>query len=293
MHRPVRHRYPRRMYSMNNVDDVWEADLADLRSISTYNDGYAYILVVIDVLIKYAWLEPLLDKTSKSVACAFGAILGRSNNRSPMQLQTDRGKEFIGSAFQAFLRKHNIEFRVARNPDIKASIAERFNRTLKERMWRYFTHMRSKQYIDVLQKLANAYNHACHSGTRMPPANVTLENARLARENLARRHASNMRKKNNPPKYSVGELVRINTSKAAFAKEYERGWSKEIFKDQRISRNREPFVYILRDLENEPIDGIFYEQELTRVCIQPDSSAPRTARRSRRVKRTAAETSET
>ena len=91
----------------------------------------------------WASTEPLRDKTSKSVAFTFCAILGRSNNRSPMELQTDRGKEFIGSAFQAFLRKHNIEFRVARNPDIKASISERFNRTLKERIWRYFTHMRS------------------------------------------------------------------------------------------------------------------------------------------------------
>ena len=124
-------------------------------------------------------------------------------------------------------------------------------------MWRYFTHMRSKGYIDVLQKFANAYKHACHSGTRMPPTNVILENARVVRENLARQHAANTRKNKNPPKYSVGELARINKSKAAFAKAYKRGWSKELFKIQRISRHREPFVYILRDLENEDIDGIF------------------------------------
>ena len=62
----------------------------------------------------------------------------------------------------------------------------------------------------------------------MPPANVILENARVARENLARRHTANERRIENSPTYSVGELVRISTSKPAFAKAYERGWSKEI-----------------------------------------------------------------
>lgn len=279
MHRLVRRRFPRRTYNVSNVDDVWEADLADLRSIATYNDGYVYLLVVIDVLSKYAWVEALRDKTSANVAHALASIFARSNNRVPRQLQTDRGKEFIGAPFQKLLKKKNIAFRAARNPDIKAAIAERFNRTLKERMWRYFTHTRKKRYIDVLQKFVYAYNHAIHSGTRMSPNEVTLENAAIARENLARRYARKT-KKTKMPKYSVGDLVRISTAKAAFAKGYERGWSNELFKIQRISVNREPVVYILRDLHNEDIDGIFYEAELSRVREQP--AAPEKETRKKR-----------
>ena len=280
LHRPVRYRFPRRMYNVSNVDDVWEADLADLRSIDTYNDGYAYLLVVIDVLSKYAWVEALQDKTSSNVTRAFARILARSNNRMPQQLQTDRGKEFIGEAFQEFLRKKNIEFRIARNPDIKASIAERFNRTLKERMWRYFTHTRDKCYINVLQKFVHAYNHARHSGIRMRPTDENHENARVARKNLIHRYAA---RKKNPPKYKVGDQVRISTAKAAFAKGYESGWSSELFKIHRISVSREPFVYILQDLENDDIDGIFYEEELTRVRIkEPAAVPPRKKKRSTR-----------
>lgn len=265
MHRFVRRRFPRRMYNVNNIDDVWEADLADLRSIATYNDKFVYLLVVIDVLSKYAWVEPLRDKTSANVSRAFARILARSN-RLPHQLQTDRGKEFVGAPFQQFLSKKNIAFRAARNPDVKAAIAERFNRTLKERMWRYFTHTRSKRYIDVLQKFVNAYNHARHSATRMRPAEVTLENAAIARKNLIRRYArSGKNTKIKTPKYRVGEVVRISSAKAVFAKGYERGWSRELFKIHRISTGCQPIVYILHDLDDEPIDGIFYTQELSRV----------------------------
>lgn len=276
MHRLIRRRFPRRMYNVNNIDDVWEADLADLRSIATYNDGYKYILVVIDVLSKFAWIEPLHDKTSGSVTRAFSQILSRSTPRFPLQLQTDRGREFTGTPFQKFLIKKNIIFRAARNPDIKASIAERFNRTLKDRMWRYFTYTRNKRYINVLQKFVHAYNEARHSGTQMRPSEVTLENASIARENLARRYTSSKKKlQSKLPKYSVGDLVRISNAKAAFAKGYESGWTREIFKIHRISMNRQPFVYILHDLNNEPIDGIFYPQELSRVRVNSLSSKKR------------------
>lgn len=77
---------------------------------------------------------------------AFQNKFSRNKKRIPIYLQTDKGKEFIASAVQKFLKEKNICFRVARNPDIKAAIVERFNRTLKERMWRYFTQKYSSLY---------------------------------------------------------------------------------------------------------------------------------------------------
>lgn len=64
LHKPIRYKFPRLHYDVSNIDAVWEADLVDLRSLKTYNDNYSYILVVIDVLSKYVWAEPLKDKTS-------------------------------------------------------------------------------------------------------------------------------------------------------------------------------------------------------------------------------------
>jgi len=160
------------------------------------------------------------------------------------------------------LKNANIGFRVARNPDVKAAVVERFNRTLKERIWRYFTYTRNKRYIDVLQNIVDAYNRSYHSAIKMTPYDVTLNNARIVRANLERRYAS---KRVRIPKYKVGDLVRISINKAAFAKGYEGGWSKEIFLIIRVSTHQQPPVYFLRDLQGEDIDGIFYEEELTRI----------------------------
>jgi len=87
--------------------------------------------VIIDVLIKFAWIESLRDKTSTCVIKAFQNIFSRNKQRLPVYLQTDKGKEFIASAVQKFLKEKNICFRVARNPDIKAAIVECFDRTFK------------------------------------------------------------------------------------------------------------------------------------------------------------------
>ena len=262
-HRYVRRRFPRRHYNVRNVDDVWEADLMDVRSIKSYNDGFTFILLVIDTLSKFAWVEPVVDKTSKNITKAFERILSRSDKRVPVCFQTDKGKEFTGKEMQEFLKKKNILFRVARSPDTKAAIAERLVRSIKERIWRYFTHKNTRRYIDILQKVIDAYNHSKHSGTKMEPVSVTMYNAAAARENLNHRYARNDRQKK--PKYSVGDLVRISQAKDVFAKAYEGGWTLELFKISRISSTRQPPVYFLKDLADEDIDGFFYEEELSRV----------------------------
>ncbi|XP_071576891.1 uncharacterized protein [Temnothorax nylanderi] len=244
LHRPSRRKFPRLHYTVTNIDDLWEADLIELRNLKSYNDGYSYLLVIIDVLSKYAWVEPLRDKTSNHVTTAFQLVLSKSDGRVPVYLQTDK----------------------ARNPDIKAAVVERFNRTLKERMWRYFTHKNTRRYVDVLQDIVSAYNHTRHSSIRMQPAVVTRENARVARENIVRRwRTSEKMKRARKAKYSVGDLVRVSRTKATFEKGYEARWSEEIFRIHRVLEWRKPRVYELSDLADEVIDGIFYEQELARV----------------------------
>ena len=139
----------------------------DMRSIKSYNDGYSYVLPVVDAVSKYRWSEPTKDKTSKNVSDAFERILSRSNGRKPVCLQTDKGKEFMGGIMQRNLTNHGITYRVARSPDTKA---------IKERTWRYFTHKNTRWYVDVLQKIIEAYNHTKHSATKIIPASVTLYN---------------------------------------------------------------------------------------------------------------------
>lgn len=100
LHKPIKHRFSRLHYLPSNMDDTWEMDLAVLVNLSKYNDGYCYIMAVIDVLSKFVWVEVLPDKNMTTIAQAFEKILKRSNGRKPVLLQSDSGSEFIGSALQ-------------------------------------------------------------------------------------------------------------------------------------------------------------------------------------------------
>lgn len=262
LHRYARKKFPRRMYNIYNSFDLWEADLADLRSLKTYNDNYAYLLVVIDTFSKMAYVEPLKDKMAKTVAHAFEQILDRCNKMAPVCLQTDKGKEFVGKEMQNILKKYNITYRTVRSPDVKAAIAERFNRTLKGRLWRYFTHKHTRRYIDVLQQIVQSYNNSWHSGIKMAPSAVNLKNAAIVRNNLSQRYGQRHLRQ---PKYRVGDVVRVSREKVAFRKAYAGEWTLELFKIKRVSTLHQPPVYTLEDLAGEEIDGFFYEQELSKV----------------------------
>ena len=100
-------------------------------------------------------------------------------------------------------------FRETSNPDIKASCAERFLRTLKEKIWRYFTHNHTRRYIDVLQKIIRTYNQTQHSATKMTPSSVRIHNGAMARANLMKRYGWKKQKKMKF-KYCIGDLVRIS-----------------------------------------------------------------------------------
>lgn len=267
LHRPIRKKFPRLQYNVTNIDDLWELDLCQLTSLKNENDGYSYLLVVIDVLSKYLFVEPLRTKSANEVALAFEKILKRANQRIPVWTQSDRGGEFLGAPMQKLLKKYSIRFRVARNPDVKAAVVERVNRTIKERMWRYFTHHNTHRYIDVLDKLVYAYNNTLHSSTKMKPSEVNLYNAAKARENLQRRAIWQNSKKRlvEYAKYKVGDFVRISRSKGTFAKGFEKNYSEEIFKIGRVSRRQGIYTYELQDLNGESIDGFFYTEELTLV----------------------------
>jgi len=133
MHRPTRAHFPRRRTYAKGIDDLFQIDLVDLGSISAHNSGYRYLLMCIDVFSKYAWSVPLKTKTGREVASAFETIL---EERKCTFLQGDKGAEWLNAPFQELLRRHGIKFYSSENDDIKASVVERLNRTIKGRMWR-------------------------------------------------------------------------------------------------------------------------------------------------------------
>ena len=118
------------------IDAQFQADLVDVQNLSRYNKGYKYLLMCIDIFSKYAWVVPLKTKQGQKLVKAFQTIL--SSGRKPNKLQTDQGTEFLNRVFQKSLRENNIDFFTV-NSGLKASVVERFNRTFKNKMYKYFT----------------------------------------------------------------------------------------------------------------------------------------------------------
>jgi hypothetical protein len=155
---------------------------------------------------------------------------------------------------------NDINFYTSQNPDTKAAVAERVIRTLKSRLYRYFTKKQSWKYIGVLQNIADAYNKSKHRSIGMAPVDVTKEN-----ESLVSKKLYPVKYLDSPKfKFSIGDTVRIAREKPVFAKGYSQQWSDEIFKVTE-QRDTDPPVYKLKDYNEEIIVGTFYEPELQSV----------------------------
>ena len=129
-----------------------------MQAIARQNKGARYLLTVIDVFTKYAWVAPIKSKDAAAVTEAFRQILKAVAPRHPNRLQTDKGKEFFNVSFAALMKRHNIQH-FANESDQKAAVVERLNRTIKTRIWTYLSDRGTVCWVDVIQKLVDAYNH--------------------------------------------------------------------------------------------------------------------------------------
>ena len=165
----VRKRIARNPYTVTNVRNVWECDLLDVHSYAKYNDNFRYILSVIDVFSKFLYLIPVKTKSGPAVTAAFLSIFDdtpKLTSRRPVWVRTDKGNEFFNKHFQDMLRDEGIQFQACRNPDVKCAVVERDQRTIRDRLYKYFTYKNTFRYIDVLPKFVRVYNEqsrATHS----------------------------------------------------------------------------------------------------------------------------------
>ena len=167
-----RTRFPTTPTLVFDRDEQWQMDLVDMQKLSRWNKGNKYLLTVIDVLSKYAWAVPIKSKRSQDMIRGLESIYQQASPRRPLRVQTDQGKELYNRGVQAWFKKQGSHH-FSTYGDSKASVVERWHRTLKQRMYRCFTAYNTLQYVDVLQPLIHTYNHAYHRSIGMAPHQVT------------------------------------------------------------------------------------------------------------------------
>jgi len=159
---------------------------------------------------------------------------------------------------------HGIHHFVAHNEETKASIVERFNRTLKTRIWRYFMNHQTLRYVEALPGFMRSYNKTYHRTIGMAPTSVDASNQETVWQRIYGGDAGRRK-----PKLRVGDRVRISKAKKRFRKGYMASWSEELF-TVGGAHPFDPPVYRLIDDAGMILDGTFYEQELQKVIVSQD-----------------------
>ena len=263
LHKPITRNFQKRSVISNGIDDIWAADLVEMQKFSKWNKGIKYLLMVIDVFSKYGWIRGLKDKKTETVSKAFDDIL--KSKRRPKMLWTDKGSEFISKHFKDFLKRERINLYHTENEE-KSSVVERWNKTMKNRMWKMFTVNNNTVYWDKKDKLVDDYNNTRHSSIKMTPFEASKKNnANKVRSNL---YGDLIYLKPVKPKFAIGDRVRISKYKRkVFDKGYTPNWTEEIFVIDKVLPTK-PVTYNIVDLMGEDIKGSFYEQELQKAKQQ-------------------------
>ena len=262
LHRKVVRRFPRAQHYAHHRNHVWHVDLADVSNIKnkSYGQWFNYWLCAVDVFSKYAYVRALRNKEASTTARAMQDIFEEAKT-TPKVVFSDRGTEFYG-AYRDLLSKHNIRqiWNQSRLRS-KAAIVERFIRTLKERLYRYFTHTRKTNYAHVLQQLVASYNNTYHTSIKMRPSEVTDKNEECVRQNQYGDREHDVL----DFKFKIGDYVRIPRVKGVFEKGYTEKWERTIYVVTRRIPAIPPKYAIRRTDTGEERDEYFYEQELQHV----------------------------
>ena len=266
LHKPLKRKFKRNRVVVGGVGLEYDGDLSDMALLKRYNKGFSYFLVLIDDFSKYLHTRALKTKTAKEVTAATGEILSEMKN-PPDVIRTDQGGEFVNRQFRDLLSSKGIRLWVTQN-EKKANIAERCLKTIKNRMYRHFTLTQSLNWVDVLPQITASYNKSYHRSIGMAPEEVTEEN-----EDEVWRRLQRVLPVGEPRefKFSVGDNVRISVLRKAFEREYDVKWTVEYFAVADRFFKEELAKYKLKDLQNQEIAGSFYEDELQKIEVGPDT----------------------
>jgi len=266
LHKPARRYYPRRKIIPHFIDETWSSDLIDMRKFTDKNKGYNYIMTVYDNFSKYAWAVPLKNKTAKTLREAFEKItIRRIPNRIPKYLWFDQESGIYSKEFNKFLKEADVKL-YSTDGDLKAVFAERFNRTLENKLYPHMTARGENIWYDVLQNYITEYNNTKHSTIKMTPNEGSLPENSSKILNILMTD----KRKFKPPKLRVGDFVRISKLKSIFGRGYTINWSYEIFQVIEV-KNTKPVTYVIKDKNGEIMKASWYEQELQKSKFNFDN----------------------
>jgi transposase InsO family protein len=264
LHRPSRKRYNRLRTIPTGLNSDWQCDLAIFDKIKARNNGYPYLLVCIDVLSRKLVVSPTKSKSSEDMIKAFDKIWKKSGV-FPNKLYSDQGLEFQAKKMLDYFSRKQIIKHVMYSPNLHAGVVERANRTIKERLYRYFTQNNTTQWIDVIDKIVDSINNSINRTIGIAPNQVTIANSQSLLRKIYKEPEPSKK-----PRFNKGDIIRINKEKGIFSKGYLPNYTEELFRIFKV-KHTDPPHYKIKDLEGEDILGVFYEPEISFTSLEPNS----------------------
>jgi hypothetical protein len=245
----------------------WQMDITFFPDLAEKDNA---LLVAIDIVSKKIDAKPLKNKKGLTVTEATEKMLRKAEPNTPEKIQTDHGKEFENRHFRALMKKYNIKHFMTRTNSLqKAAVVERVNRTIKEKLYRVLDanpHLENKWHT-LIDPLVNSYNGTYHSAIKMAPNDVDVSNTGVVLNNLYGKYWAKDRKWK-PPKFNIGDYVRISSERHPFSKAYRGKWKEELFEIHKIKFALPNNMYLLKDWNGEHVAGAFYPAELQKVPFQ-------------------------
>ena len=257
LNKPSIQKFERKEVIVNYINETHSSDLVDMSQYSKMNKGYKYIFTNIDVFSRIANAYPLKSKKIQDIKACFQKIFEKNK---PKLIWSDKEPAFLSKEMQKFFKDNNVKI-YHTNSHLKAVIVERFNRSLRELMMKEFVKNNNTVWYNILPKLIKIYNNRYHSTIKMAPIKVNKNNEKYIKENI---YTYNKTSKN--PKFKIGDLIRISLKRRPILDKPLSNikWSEELFKIHSINRSN-VISYKIKDLNDEIIDGIFYQQELQKT----------------------------
>ena len=256
LHTPQRHSFHRAKTTGVGLHTHLQIDLANLERFRFSNSRYAYILAIIDCFSRQARAMPLKSKRATEVLAALRDAL-QSYSNTHFVIYADQGTEFEADV-RRWLQATGINFVQLVNSPHKASMVERFIRTLKGAISRHMTQTGSKRWVDVLPQLVTNYNNRRHAGIGRTPNSITADNEEQVYAELYGSKGTRRAR----PRFAAGDSVRLRLRKHLLEKGYTPNFTEESYVVSRSVPGREPPVYNIKTMDGEVIRGVFYESEL-------------------------------
>ena len=256
LNKPTIQKFERQKVIVNHINEIHSTDLVDMTQYSKINKGYKYIFTNIDVFSIIVYAFPLKSKKIQDIKPCFKKILKKNK---PKYIWSDKEPAFLSKEMQKFFKDNNVKI-YHTNSHLKAVVIERFNRSLRELMMKEFVKNNNTVWYNILPKLIKIYNNRYHSTIKMKPVEVNKNNEKYIKEIIY-----SYNKTTKIPKFEIGDLVRISLKRRDLFDKASSNikWSEELFKIHSINKSN-VITFKIKDLNDEIIEGIFYEKELQR-----------------------------